>query len=167
MRKIFLDMDGVIADFDKRYFELFKTTSKEIRMSRDYHAYNRNWKYFIELGHFMTLDKTPEADVLLATVAALDSTVMILSSSADHSSHKDVLEQKMYWLRKYNIKHAPIIVPGRRYKKHFAEGKGTLLIDDHEENVREFREAGGSAIHHYDINITLNELYKWRHGNYS
>ena len=78
----------------------------------------------------------------------------ILSSTARPEVHEAVKEQKINWLKKHNITFNPILVPGKKHKKEYAR-PDTLLIDDTEVNIRQFKEAGGHAIYHKDWVTTL------------
>ena len=62
MKNIYLDMDGVIADFDKRYQELFKITTKEAERDKKWIQF---FDKFIQDRHFATLDLMPEAIELM------------------------------------------------------------------------------------------------------
>jgi hypothetical protein len=48
----------------------------------------------------------------------------------------------------------------RSEKQDYAQSETgpNLLIDDFRNNIEEFRRAGGIAIHHMNVNQTLNEL---------
>ena len=51
----------------------------------------------------------------------------------------------------------------RRDKKHFAkssDGRPNILIDDHQNNIQEFKSAGGIAIHHTSASSSIAELEK-------
>ena len=62
MKNIYLDMDGVIADFDKRYEELIKITTKESERDKKWVQF---FDKFIQDRHFATLDLMPEAIELM------------------------------------------------------------------------------------------------------
>ena len=54
---IYIDMDGVIADFSKRYKEKFRVTPEETRNNKEFNSY---FDKFISDGEFSTLDLMPE-----------------------------------------------------------------------------------------------------------
>ena len=63
--KIYLDMDGVLCSFNKRYEELFNESPST---SRDRKNFSPNWNTFIEGKNFATLDWNPGGQELLAYV---------------------------------------------------------------------------------------------------
>jgi hypothetical protein len=148
-------MDGVLTDFDKRYDELFGIRPKEVK-SRTTHF----WRYFedfIKGGHFSSLDKHKDADKLLQFVHEMRLPVEILSSSGGAKYHSEVTNQKVEWLCNNGIHYKANIVPGGSKKAEFAN-PWHVLVDDTEHVIAKYRAAGGTAIHHYDIDVTLKEL---------
>lgn len=159
IKRIFVDMDGVLSDFDKRYFDLFQTRSLSLKEEGKLEEYNRNWNRFVDEWHFGTLDFFEGAERLVEFLNSLDTDKAILSSSAGFDKFYDIVTQKSYWLKVRKIDWAPVIVPGKRYKKAFAD-PSTLLIDDTSTNVNDFRNFGGSAILHRNVDETIEEIRK-------
>ena len=60
--KIYLDMDGVIANFERRYIELFR---EHPGTSRDRKEFSKNWTLFIEGKNFESLDYWPGGPELI------------------------------------------------------------------------------------------------------
>jgi FMN phosphatase YigB (HAD superfamily) len=154
IRKIYLDMDGVLSDFERRYREVFGTDPALVRAHKEF---SENWKQFVEEHHFNCLDYYEGALELLEYLADKDVEIEILSSSGGERYHNIVEQDKILWLRERGIPYYPNIVSGRSKKKNFAEAD-TLLIDDHADNIRQFVEAGGQGIYHKDIRETIAEL---------
>ena len=153
--KIYLDMDGVLADFDKRYTELFGERPTDVqRRAKHFWA---NWEKFIQGANFSTLDKHEDADTLLHYVHELRVPVEILSSSGGDKFHSEVTWQKTVWLCNHGIPYKANIVPGGKKKAELAH-PWHILVDDTEHVVENYRAAGGTAILHKDINFTLSEL---------
>lgn len=153
--KIYLDMDGVLTDFEKRYDELFGVRPVEIK-HRTKHFWD-NWESFITGGNFVTLEKHKDADTLLSFVASLNVPVEILSSSGGEKFHEYVTEQKNQWLASHGITYKANIVPGGSKKAAFAS-PWNILVDDTQHVVDKYRAAGGTAVLHHDIDITIREL---------
>jgi hypothetical protein len=154
--KIYLDMDGVLANFEKRYVEKYGEFPKDVDKRRQ-HFWD-NWKKFVDDKDFESLEKHENADELLVAVRSLNLPVEILSSSGGGYSHEIVTEQKKVWLRKHGIDYVANIVPGGGHKAKFA-GAWNILIDDTENVIERYRKAGGTAIHHTDIKETIKQLY--------
>lgn len=153
--KIYLDMDGVLTNFEKRYDELFGVRPSE-QIERTQHF----WKYFdqfIEGGNFRTLEKHPHADTLLKFVEGMRVPVEILTSSGGEKHHERVSEDKIAWLCNNGIPYKANIVAGGS-KKALHANPWHILVDDTPHVVDKYRAAGGTAILHYDIDVTLREL---------
>lgn len=154
IRKIYLDLDGVITDFERKYREVFDTDPALVRAHK---KYCDNWKRFVEEHHFTKLDYYPGALELLEYLADKDVEIQILSSSGGELYHEIVKQDKIVWLCEHGITYHPNIVSGRSQKKLFAE-EGALLIDDMLDNVNQFMSAGGEGIYHKDVNYTIARL---------
>ena len=80
---IYLDMDGVICDFHKRYTELFGTLPERDDKSKMFH---KNFGEFIEVRSFATLELMPGAITLIRALEQLHKdygiVTEILSSTA-------------------------------------------------------------------------------------
>jgi len=148
-------MDGVLTNFEKRYDELFGIRPKEVN-SRDAHFW-RYFEQFIADGNFRTLEKHQDADKLLQFVHEMRVPVEILTSSGGEKYHAQVTEDKIAWLCNNGIPYKANVVPGGSKKALFAQ-PWHILVDDTPRVVEKYRVAGGTAVLHYDINVTLKEL---------
>lgn len=158
--KIYLDLDGVLTDFEKRYVEKFGEFPRDLDKRRQ-HFWD-NWKKFVDDREFETLPKHKHADELLKTIEYFHNhgiPVEILSSSGGGYSHDMVAEQKKQWLINNNIQYKANIVPGGGHKRRFA-GPWNILIDDTESVIARYRDGGGTAIHHIDIAETIRRLHE-------
>jgi hypothetical protein len=152
--KIYLDMDGVIADFNKRYKELYDIEPKE---ADTYKTFEKYFLQFISGENFATLDLMPDAMVLIDFLRNLSVPTEILSSTSSESKHEAIQKQKLEWLKTHSIEFNPVLVPGKRLKRKYAT-ETSLLIDDTEQNIDQWRQDGGIAIHHQDITTTIGIL---------
>ena len=154
IKKIYLDMDGVIADFDRRYKSRYKMLPREAEQHKEFDKF---FTQFINDGEFATLDLMPDAMDLINFLKSLKVPTEILSSSASEKRDPDIRPQKLEWLKKNNIEFPAIIVPGKRHKKEYSN-KNTLLIDDTSVNIDQWRREGGIGILHTDAFTTINIL---------
>lgn len=157
--KIYLDMDGVLTDFERRYTEKFGHFPKDSELRRKH--FWENWKQFVDDKEFVNLSKHPGAEKLLHHVQKLNDDgieVEILSSSGGGYSHDMVIEQKKKWLNNNHIHYKANIVPGGGHKAAYAK-KWHILVDDTENVVERYRAAGGTAILHKDVDKTIDKLY--------
>lgn len=157
--KIYLDMDGVICDFHKRYLEMFGQNAGDepIDIARDHKDKSSTWKKFVETEQFATLDWFPGGRELLQYVESLRIPIEILSSSGGIQKHSEVRDQKTKWLRNRGLLYPINIVPGRRIKKYFSY-QGNVLIDDTLDVIEGFNEGTGTAILHKTVDETIKTL---------
>ena len=152
--KIYLDMDGVLCDFEKRFVEVHSIAPDSIGRT---FTESPEWEQFVSEGHFKTLDWFPGGMELWKCVSSLGVPLEILSSSGGHKFYETIAEQKTTWLRDKGIDIPVNIVPGKRHKRDFAD-LARILIDDTERNVVEFIEAGGIALLHRESTTTIKNL---------
>lgn len=152
--KIYLDMDGVIADFNKRYKALYKMEPKEAEDKKEFYKFFDN---FIATKQFATLDLLPDAVPLLNYLSKLNIPTEILSSTSSEKRDADVRAQKLMWLQTHNIGFKVNLVPGKRLKKDFSNAN-SILIDDTPVNIDQWRREGGVGILHTDTISTLGIL---------
>ena len=152
--KIYLDMDGVIADFNKRYKEQYKMEPREAETNKEFDKF---FDKFIADGEFATLDLMPDAMHLINYLRSLNVPTDILSSTASEKRDAAIRPQKLEWLKKHNIEFHPILVPGKRHKKDYSNAN-SVLIDDTQVNIDQWRREGGIGILHTDALTTINIL---------
>jgi len=149
---IYLDMDGVIADFYKRYFELYKLAPRDAEKKKEFNKY---FDEFIETRQFETLDLMPGAEMGLQFLRKhLTVPTQILSSTANEARYDAISKQKLIWLNTHNITFTPNFVPGKKHKWKFATPE-TIIIDDTESVIDDWNKAGGIGILHKDWTTTL------------
>jgi hypothetical protein len=156
MKTLYLDMDGVLCFFEKRYKELFQSMGE--RSQKDF---NKNWPSFIQGKNFETLEKFPGCDKLLAFAKDLQDNhgikVEILSSSGGEKFHSEVTAQKIKWLCDNGITFKANIVPGSGKKAAFATPEN-VLVDDTDYVIDAYVKADGIGILHTDADETIAKL---------
>lgn len=153
--KIYLDLDGVLTDFNTRYKEIFKQKAASSRDRGEKH--DDNWNIFVEGKNFETLEWHPGGKELLKYIISLDIPVEILSSSGGRMHHEEVKKQKKVWLKRHHIDFTANIVPGRRLKANYAK-PDVILIDDTQDVIDDFNMAGGIGIVHKDTAKTIKTV---------
>jgi hypothetical protein len=155
---IYLDMDGVIADFTKRYKELYRMEPREAEKNKQFDNF---FNEFISTGQFAKLDLMPGAmDGLTFLRKHLTIPTQILSSTANEARYEDISNQKLIWLQIHGITFSANFVPGKRHKYKFA-GPDKIIIDDTQSVIDQWREAGGIGILHKDWPSTLAILRQY------
>lgn len=149
--KIYLDLDGVVADFAKRYRELYHIDPDSTRERKNFGGHFDN---FIKSKQFETLDLLPDAPTLIEYLNNQNIPVEILSSTGRPETHNEVARQKTVWLCNHSIPFKGNFVPGKELKKNFASPTH-LIIDDTLSIIEDWKEAGGPAIHHKNARETI------------
>jgi FMN phosphatase YigB (HAD superfamily) len=152
--KIYLDLDGVLADFHKKFEETFGEAPIRYQKNKDFYD---KFDIFIKNKSFANLDMMPDAKDLLAYLKTIEVPIEILSSTAFPAVHNEITYQKEIWLKKHHITYPAIFVPGKKNKKNFAD-ETSILIDDTESNIDDWKQAGGTAILHKDALTTILNL---------
>jgi 5'(3')-deoxyribonucleotidase len=149
--KIYVDLDGVLADFDKRFVELYKIQPEEADHEKKFKPLFAD---FIKTRQFSTLELMPDAHYGIDYLNSLPIPVEILSSTARPDVHEDIKAQKIEWLKKFNISYKPNLVPGKKHKQDYAT-EDSILIDDLDKNIEQWIAAGGFGILHKNWVTTL------------
>jgi hypothetical protein len=157
IESIWLDLDGVCCDFEKRYKELYHIDPKEAEKKN---KFGPLFQQFIETNQFATLDMMEGTIKGIDFLRRLPIPTQILSSTARPEHHEAISKQKYIWLQTHGITFNPIFVPGAHLKAQYAT-PNRILIDDTLKNIQEWRKAGGIGIHHktWDITISLLKIY--------
>lgn len=153
-KTLYLDMDGVLTDFEEMFAQRFGYPSMSVR---DRKNFSTEWPIFVQEKLFEKLEWFKGGKELLAFIRKYPIHVEILSSSGGLQFHEEVKQQKKNWLMEHGISYKANIVPGRRKKKEYAK-PDTILIDDTRDIIDDFNSAGGTAIHHTDPGKTLKML---------
>jgi hypothetical protein len=155
--KVYVDIDGVLANFERRYFERYGELPGSMRDKKEFNNY---WNDFVLTKQFETLELWPGATELLQYLDSQTAVEKeILSSSGGPKYHDNVTEQKKVWLKKFDILYPANIVSGRKNKSLYAK-PDTVLIDDTSDVITAFNKAGGIGILHKEIGNTLMLLDK-------
>lgn len=166
IKKIYLDMDGVLVD-DLGMFEMLnKGTATEVLKAKVLGHKNRVVfpliNQCIEQKLFETAPITNFGLQLFLVYVPMwlkhGIEVEILTSTMKHNSQREELErQKLSWLAAYDCKLKVNFSKGSAEKQVFAE-EGSLLIDDYDRTIKQWLEAGGHAIHHTHSQLTYKML---------
>ena len=141
---IYLDLDGVVADFVKRYKELYGMEPREAEKNKKFDHY---FNEFIATNQFATLDLMPDAMNGINFLRKVNVPTQILSSTATEERYDDISKQKMIWLQTKGITFNPIFVAGKRLKQQYA-APDKIIIDDTPSVIDQWNAAGGIGILH-------------------
>lgn len=161
MKKIFVDMDGVLTDFNRKYVDMFDKTPAEVKSSTDRKQYRSHWDQFVEARAFAELEWHEGGEELVEFLNILeDVQLCVLTSAGGFERQREVADQKLEWLQCKGIEWPAVVVPGRRYKSGFATNDA-FMIDDTPDVIKGFVENSGHGIVHKNVVHTINTLHKW------
>lgn len=165
---IYLDMDGVLADFDG---EIKRRTGVD---RADFHHLPENqWSEKDRQTDFLvrqemgkedfwpSLPKMPGAIGLIRTCWNAGCNVYILTATPRLTEWRDrIATQKRDWAwTNTGVYNVPVITCLRAQKSSYS-GPGKVLIDDLKVNCEEWEAAGGAAIHYKSAEQAIKELEK-------
>jgi hypothetical protein len=151
--KIWVDMDGVLADFDSWVWgQLPKETTTDGQMWKWLQAQSRPYFRFLPMKDAVHLWD--------AVNAAAPGKVEILTGIPFKNHMPEVEQDKRDWLKKYELSFPDAVMsigPYARDKyKHCRPGD--VLIDDNARNIVQWTNAGGFGIFHTSTETTLEVL---------
>lgn len=165
IKEIFVDLDGVLADFNSTFDRINGLETLSNNMTDNEIQKRRNLLYdtlpdFVGKGYWANLNPVSDFELGMNFLRQLDIPIKILSStsSIEHLFEK-VRYQKLQWLKVYNIEFEPIFVTGSILKIPYAQ-KGSILIDDIFTTIENWNDNGGIGIHHINWENTITELKK-------
>jgi len=147
--KLFLDCDGVLADFDAGAEALL---GMSVRAFEARHGKREFWRRLTQAPDFYArLPEMPDARRLFDAVAHLQPTILTGLPMGNWAA-----PQKVRWAAEH-FPGVPIITCMARDKhKHMA--RQDVLVDDRETHRAAYEEAGVVFIHHRNAEQSLREL---------
>lgn len=155
--QIFLDCDGVLADFDSYAEKLLGLHPREYE--RQKHNDKKLWDIlYAHNDYFYKLPKMPDADELVRGVEAMGFEPIILTGVPSKEGSDWAIDQKTRWATKH-FPHLSIICCKSKDKfMHMIPGKRNVLIDDWNKHMAAWKGAGGYFILHTSAKESLVEL---------
>jgi hypothetical protein len=144
--EVYLDMDGVLADFFTEYAKLAGIKSgnyRDIPPAKTDPTLNK----MVGTDFFARLPKLRNADQLVAMIVKLYGHYHICSSPL-RGDHENSEAQKKVWIQKH-LKPAPVdivITPNKAKWAKQSDGTPNILIDDRGSNISAWEAAGGIGI---------------------
>ena len=151
-RRLFLDLDGVLADFDRGVLDL-------LGMSADaYEAKHSKKDFWFRIRRaedfYATLPEMPDARALFDAVKHLDPVILTGLPIGNWAA-----PQKERWVAEH-FPGTPIITTMARDKhKHMDEGD--VLVDDRLNHRATYEEAGMVFVHHTSAKASVAALREW------
>jgi len=158
--KVYLDMDGVLADFDQRFRDISGMEPREFENKYGTKAF---WNLIDEenkISFWVGIPEMPGAKALVDAVK--DYNFELLTSP---SAKKQSYLGKILWVRNHKdlFSGKPRINFKKAKEKHLVKpqlAKTDILIDDREDTIGRWNAAGGTGIVYKNISQVLNDLKK-------
>lgn len=153
-RQLFLDMDGVLADFDKSATELLGGDPYKYEWV---HGSDQFWET-LNTGDpdlFLNFPMMPDADELLDRTLHLNP---IILTALPRKGWEKVDKQKREWVRRYVAPGVPVITVHKDKARYAAEGD--VLVDDRSvyKKAWEARAGAGNYVVHTSVADTIRQL---------
>jgi hypothetical protein len=148
-RRLYLDCDGVLADFDKGATAVLGLSPRAYEAR---HGIGRFWAKLATASDFyFGLPLMPDAMELFDAVRHLHPVILTGLPRGNWAA-----DQKVRWAAKY-FPGTRIITTMARDKRNHAK-EGDVLVDDQVKHRHLWEEVGGVFIHHKNARDTLGQL---------
>ncbi|MBQ7434045.1 MAG: hypothetical protein IJV50_11410 [Lachnospiraceae bacterium] len=160
VKKIYFDMDGVLADFDRGVEELCgipRRNQETVDEAQD----NQMWEAIRQISHFY--------DQLAPMPGALDMFWALYHKYGDQceiltgipKAKRGIAtagEDKISWVHRVLTPDIKVNVVYKEEKKNYCTGPECVLIDDFSENIKAWENDGGTGILHKNAKETVKKL---------
>lgn len=162
VKKIYFDMDGVLADFDRGVEELCGLQAiPQAEKHRHPGCDDEMWEKVRKVGHFYDkLELMPGArEMFDAVYGKYGADCEILTGiPKPRRGITTSGEDKTNWMHRLLSKDIVVNIVFREDKPEYCTGADCILIDDLEKNIKAWEEIGGTGILHKSSEETLQTL---------
>lgn len=145
---IYCDMDGVICDFNTGFEEKFGIHPQSV-------SFWKRWYLVHSMpDYWTTLPKMKNADILMSYLKNFDFSIL---TAAPIIGHYAASSGKKEWLKEHFDITSNVICCLKQNKRNYCK-KGDILIDDLEDNIKSWEDAGGIGILHTSVESTIARL---------
>lgn len=157
---IFMDLDGVLVDLKKGLSEkinknLQNATPKEFTTA--FYDFINSLSYYETVEFWADLPATEDCLQIWNTVKFYKPLILTSVSGVLPA----VFGKQMWCYRHLDLPSSRVFCSKNSKEKKFYASKKSLLVDDFIDNINEFREAGGTAIHHTDTASTISDIQQF------
>ena len=150
MIRLYIDLDGVMADFDKYFFDTFGDESHKLDDKSLWKLINGHGNFFRNL---------PLMQGALEFFRSVEHLPVSILTACPKSNYTTAAVQKRQWVYEHLSKDVTVIpMMGGKNKCLFMHSPGDVLIDDFEKNCIPWREHGGIAIQHKNFDSTMSQV---------
>lgn len=148
--RLYLDLDGVMADFDAHFPAVFGLDHRSLADDDLWVQINSHPSYFRDMP------PCKGAKAFFDSISWLDP---IILTACPKTNYANAARQKRSWVREHLSAHCIVLpVMGGSNKPLFMHAPGDILIDDFERNIIAWRDEGGIGIQHSDFVTTREAL---------
>ena len=161
--RIYLDMDGVLADFQRGVKELCHMEALSQNGKRDLKQDDLMWDAIRNTDHFYNrLELMPGAGELFDRLREKygERCEILTGIPREERGIVTAEQDKRDWTCRMLSEEVKVNAVCRKHKQQFCTGPESVLIDDREKTIREWRELGGTGILFVTAEETMNELKK-------
>ena len=154
IRQIFLDQDGVLADFESG---LTKALGYKVDLKDKKDVYDAEKRKLTAQRLFRNLDPLPDAWKLVdyCMNSGIHTEILTAAGTVNRTL---VIRDKIDWIRRYISPYWIIIPTFKGSQKAAFAHKKAVLIDDRQRNIDTWVEAGGIGILHKTADETIEQL---------
>ena len=160
IEKIYFDMDGVLANFDKGLIDICGITPQNQATKSD--AYDdMMWGKVREAGHYYDMLEPLEDGIKVFNYLYEkygDKCEILSAIPKPKRGIVTAKEDKINWVRRLISKDIKANIVMREEKKNYVKGPGYILIDDLEKNIKEWNEEGGNGIVFTDYASVISRI---------
>lgn len=156
IEKIYFDMDGVLADFERGVKEICGLTPPSQNEQLNKTSDDEMWEKIKEIPHFYDqLQLMPGAKEMFDAVYGKygDRCEILTGIPKPRRGITFAAEDKIKWVHRLLSEDIKVNIVFREEKPQYCTGKGCILIDDMEKNIKEWSKMGGTGI----VNISAEE----------
>lgn len=148
---LYLDLDGVIFDFDSHFRNYFNKDHKQM-------SDEEMWQHIDSYPTFFRdLPLIPNAKEFFKFISFMFPDLVILTA-CPKTNYKRAAVQKREAVYEHLGDYSVLPVSGGRNKALFMHKPGDILIDDFSKNIKAWIELGGYGIFHENYENTILQL---------
>ncbi len=161
IKKIYFDMDGVLADFENVVRNLCVIEAYSLNDKKPEGYEKLLWEKISGINNFYDkLGILPGAKEMFDAVRSAygDRCEILTGIPKPYKGVKTAAEDKISWMRRILSEDIVMNIVYRDQKKDYCTGPDCVLIDDYKKTIKQWRELGGTGIVHVSPEETMKEL---------